>query len=589
MIESINNNQVNKIVMATITPSEKQVAIYNFIAQGTGNAVISAVAGSGKTYTIVSSIKYLPINHSALFLAFNKAIVEELKSRIPSSVTTQTCHSLGWNAIIRKFGRVKLDNWKTWNAMKAVSKAQNWGEECLEYTYMKRVEQLVGLIKVNLAETFAEVSELAEKHEVEILNGEIEKALAILEVCNKDTRNFDYADMLYIPIKMNITLIKYDFVYIDECQDLNKAQQQLMLRSLSPRGRFIAVGDPQQAIYGFAGADVNSFNNLLSIPNTTTFPLSVNYRCGRQIINLAKKIVPQLEHFEGTGEGLVDRDASYKTIKDGDMVLCRNTAPLVKMCLQFLAQQQKAYVKGGDIGINLINLIKKQKQRSLSMLIKVSLPNELLEVKSKLAQKYPYLLDEDREELPAYRILVDKIQVLEAIVDNCDDILTVDNLISKIEFIFSDGKAGICFSTIHKAKGLESENVHIIEEFLMPSKYAKKDWQKVQESNLEYVAYTRAKKTLNFISDWSFKHTSFLDLGLDFKRESRVAKLEFTFITVSSRDKFSISKGDIVRLKGGEQGMISRNASLKDMELVYEGKVIKFTKEDITGVVSNDI
>ena len=50
-----------------------------------------------------------------------------------------------------------------------------------------------------------------------------------------------------------------NFVFIDECQDLNACQRSLMLKAVKPNGgRFIAVGDPAQAIYGFAGADSDS-------------------------------------------------------------------------------------------------------------------------------------------------------------------------------------------------------------------------------------------------------------------------------------------------------------------------------------------
>jgi superfamily I DNA/RNA helicase len=86
-----------------------------------------------------------------------------------------------------------------------------------------------------------------------------------------------------------------------------------------------------------------------------------------------------------------------------------------------------------------------------------------------------------------------------------DDINTSDELIEKINNIFSDRKkGGISLSTIHKAKGLEAENVYIACRHLMPSSRAKKDWEIRQEYNLMYVAYTRAKNILGFIDDTAF-------------------------------------------------------------------------------------
>ena len=76
-------------------------------------------------------------------------------------------------------------------------------------------------------------------------------------------------------------------------------------------------------------------------------------------------------------------------------------------------------------------------------------------------------------------------------------------VIQKIEEIFfDDKKSGICLSNVHKSKGLESERVFIIHPELFPSKYATLPWQIEQEKNLEYVAYTRAKTTLGFVTDF---------------------------------------------------------------------------------------
>ena len=86
------------------------------------------------------------------------------------------------------------------------------------------------------------------------------------------------------------------------------------------------------------------------------------------------------------------------------------------------------------------------------------------------------------------------------------DINTSEELIERIDGIFSDRKkGGISLSTIHKAKGLEADNVYIACKSLMPSGNAKKDWEIEQEYNLMYVAYTRAKNVLGFIDESDFK------------------------------------------------------------------------------------
>lgn len=96
----------------------------------------------------------------------------------------------------------------------------------------------------------------------------------------------------------------------------------------------------------------------------------------------------------------------------------------------------------------------------------------------------------------------DTISSLETLSDN---LKTVNELIDKIKIIFNDVGEGVCLSTIHKAKGLEADNVFILAKSLMPSIYARQEWEVISEENLEYVAITRAKKTLQYIDEEKFK------------------------------------------------------------------------------------
>ena len=69
-------------------------------------------------------------------------------------------------------------------------------------------------------------------------------------------------------------------------------------------------------------------------------------------------------------------------------------------------------------------------------------------------------------------------------------------------------KDGIELSTIHRAKGLEADNVFIICPSLIPSKLAKLPWQVEEEKHLQYVMCTRPKNTLNFVSENDVKPSS---------------------------------------------------------------------------------
>jgi hypothetical protein len=211
--------------------------------------------------------------------------------------------------------------------------------------------------------------------------------------------------------------------------------------------------------------------------------------------------MPQIEASPNAKKGLIDHDASYKKIVKGDMVICRNTMPLVALCMKYLSQGIKAYVMGTDISASLITMIESCRKKTEEF----SCENVFARIyaeKDKLVRnvmRKEKCTEQEAEENTLVISFVDKISTLETLSRGC---LTGDDLIAKLKMIFSDDSEGIRLSTIHKSKGLEADRVFIIHEDLMPSKHAKKDWEKLQERNLMYVAYTRAKSVLGFVTDF---------------------------------------------------------------------------------------
>ena len=102
---------------------------------------------------------------------------------------------------------------------------------------------------------------------------------------------------------------------------------------------------------------------MCAIKNTIQLPLSVCYRCGKNIIAKAKKIISHIEAFDGAKDGEVKEDCKLADISDSDMVLCRQTYPLVRLCLKFLSEGKKARIMGGDIGRSLIKMVEDTKRK----------------------------------------------------------------------------------------------------------------------------------------------------------------------------------------------------------------------------------
>jgi hypothetical protein len=247
----------------------------------------------------------------------------------------------------------------------------------------------------------------------------------------------------------------------------------------------------------------------MSIPNTKCLPLSISYRCPRNVVDFAKQLVPTIEANEAnTIEGKVVYDVSLDDAEDGDMILCRNNAPLVQVYNEFLKLGKKAYIRGKDIGRNMKNVIKSTKQERINADCKedglfVRLYDDVFVTRNKIMEKSAV----DAKTAMKSPIIDAKLDMIKALEVLSEGLTTTEELMAKIDEIFPkrDRKDGIALSTVHKAKGLEAKNVYIVCRSLMPSKSAKKDWEIQQEHNLMYVAYTRAKEKLGFVDEKDFQ------------------------------------------------------------------------------------
>jgi DNA helicase-2/ATP-dependent DNA helicase PcrA len=482
------------------------------------------VAGSGKTTTLVELLRMIPKHKRVIFIAFNRDIVKELKSRVPSNVEVKTIHSFGLNECRYKYGRGKSndefivdDKVQKHILRHAAVDFPSFGEPGDRFeskeemnSYLNTVEKLIDMFRLCLPQSPGEVQELIQKFDIQCYNGELDYAKKVFLDVRKDKSCVDFTDMIYFPAVGDWRLKQYDFVLTDESQDFNRCQQAIIKKMVKPDGgRLIAVGDPYQAIYGFAGADHDSFNSLKTLfPNTIELPLSVCYRCDASIIEHARQVMPNIEARDNPGPGSV-RTGSFEDVQAGDFVLCRNTRPLVSLCLKYISQGKKANIKGKDIGTNLANMVKGTgKKQVTAVLGKLEADLAKLRVKTKVL--FPL---RPVDEVPVVANLIDKIGAIRTIAAayGCK---SADEIVSAIGQIFSEDKGGIVLSTMHKSKGLEADNVYILDAHLVPSPWAKQEWELDQERNLDYVARTRAKKSLVYIADYCGDPERFRELRL---------------------------------------------------------------------------
>lgn len=479
---------------------------YGFTLDGNGRFLLGDFTITHNTTTIVEAVKLLPIDKSIMFLAFNKHIQEELKTKLPEYVRCYTTYGLGTAAIKRKYGdKIQFDEFKVDKIIQ--KKAKNWdlqdelkNEEEISY-YLNNVKKLVDLCRLTLTVKPEYIPYITERYDINLTKPrDIKRVLKVLDDVTTDRSTFDYTDMIYLPaIDNSIWMFPQDYVFVDEVQDLNRCQIRIIEKILKKdkvsqkvTGRLICVGDFFQGIYGFTAADEKSFEWFEKYPNTKVLPLSVSFRCAKNVILKAQEIVPDIKALDDAPDGVVRDGDVISEAQSGDFVLCRTTMPLVKLFFEFLTRHKKAIIKGSDIGVHLIELIGKINNiEKLKSFWEAELASFRKDLKSSGVL--------NPQEHSGYSALEDKVMTLLFLAKLSDSIPDLKN---KIRTIFTDEIQGIVLSTVHKIKGLEANRVFIIRPDLLPMKNVK-SWQYIQEKNLEYVAITRSKSELIYDRNWS--------------------------------------------------------------------------------------
>ncbi len=474
--------------------SPYQEAIFEFCQDGEGNAIVEAVAGSGKTTTIVECMRRMMFTcPDSVFLAFNKPIATELKGR---GVDAKTFHSLCYWPVLNYVGAKKVDADKTYSLCKQHLSQKDHN------IYFSFIKNLVSLAKQHVygsGDLLALGKELVYRYNVELRaeSASLDRGIDLaVDIFNKGRRStmVDFDDLLYYAVTCDVRLPTFDFIFVDEAQDTNALQHQLIKKIMHDDSRMVAVGDPRQAIYGFRGADSAALTNLGKMFNCKAFPLTVCYRCPKKVVEFASQYAPGTEHFEHA----IDGEVIHKTkpIKDtsifkvGDMVLSRTNAQLVALAYDMLSKGQCPRIMGKKIGDGLVNLVKGRRATSLA---------DLDQKMSKWRQKEIEKLFKraDKEE-PDTSTIDDKFDCVRALSNALPEHAGVDALIMTINQIFAPGGKYVMLSSIHKAKGLEADNVYWIDHD-RETPWAKQAWQREQERNLCYVAATRAIKKLTLI------------------------------------------------------------------------------------------
>jgi DNA helicase-2/ATP-dependent DNA helicase PcrA len=498
------------------------------------NLIIDAKAGTGKTTTLLEMIPVL--RGSTCLQAFNRSIADELRLKASrkfdwltmSNLQISTVHAAGNSAFRQSGMKAKLLDGKLMFTLRdkldmSYDKNDDIWRNLGKVTRLCSAAKSAGFGLQSSFESFPRIEDidcwftLAEHYNIE---DELAGETDIEEVCslarqllidsNRRTNSIDFDDMIYLPLLLNLKLPQYGNVLIDEAQDINATRRELAFRMLAPDGRVIAVGDPNQAIYGFTGADVNSLENIRNRANARVLPLTICWRCDGDIIKSAQQQVPTIQARPGAPDGQVtsidfEKDNFLSLPQAGDAILCRINKPNVACCLGLLRRGVRAKIEGRDLGKRLEHHVTKANPLYATLPLSETLDRlevyreqEIQKLVSKNKAESTIAMLED--ELDAAQLILER-----AIEDSMGGTLCPADW-SKFEQLLAslfgdDVKGCVVLSSVHKAKGREWPRVFILGyKDWMPHKMAKMEWEQGQEQNLIYVAKTRAEKALILVN-----------------------------------------------------------------------------------------
>jgi DNA helicase-2/ATP-dependent DNA helicase PcrA len=464
-------------------PSKEQQDIYDFVSTREDNLIIEAGAGSGKTTVLINSLPLIDRSKKVLLCAFNKAIADELSTRTPPHVETRTTHSQA-----KRYCDVAgcpTEPQKLHKALNYLVETQFSGLKFVLYDNYREVTALVGLAKAYLIPPRDKnaFSQLIRDLGLRLELGVEELAYASFNMTVLDKNIADFDDMLYFAVTENWTRPEYDVVFVDEAQDLNKAQHKFISQILKPDGRLIAVGDSRQSIYRFRGTQPNSMEILSEEFKCVSLPLMTTWRCDQSIVALANEIAGGLKARDDSSEGSVEFISSnvmYDKLQDDDFVIARTNALLVEFAMEMIKSKIKFRITNKD---NIKSAIKKL-EKWISR--KGNIDTKELQLLCKKA-KQNHLGENDDIAI---------IKTLSTHYSNAQQILESLKEISGIRH-----RKGPMLMTIHGAKGMESERVFLCTDNIPHEKTLPNDVLSYQqEKNMAYVGVTRAKTKIYLIN-----------------------------------------------------------------------------------------
>jgi len=479
--------------------TNEQYAIINSV----GNIKINAVAGSGKTTTIVEYAKTRPKGSRILYIAYNKSVkleaVHKFNAAGLENVKVETAHSLAFHYIVKNSSlKVKPHAYKTHEIVEILGLRGN-GEKLAEYILANHINKFITLFcnsdktRVQDLNYLNVVSDKKARTFVASFYPYIESQTRLL-LGKMDKGEIEIIHDFYLKkFQLSNPILPYDYILFDEGQDASATMLDIFLKQNATK---VIVGDTHQQIYGWRHA-VNSLEKA----DFQTYQLSTSFRFSQDIANLASEILMRKNRLSDFKPVTIKGKGTSKDIKT-KVVLARTNLGLLLKAIEYVKEQKKMkclYFEG-----NIASYTYADDGASLYDVLNLYNANYEM-IKDKLIKSM-----KDIGELQEYNEKTDDMQLsmmLEIVKSYGNDIPKIIRSL-KDKHVENDKKvdAEIIFSTVHKSKGMEYDSVQLVEDFLTEEKLERaiKDFKEDEsmlsklneEINLLYVAVTRTKNSI---------------------------------------------------------------------------------------------
>ncbi|MFN7115997.1 MAG: UvrD-helicase domain-containing protein [Saprospiraceae bacterium] len=473
------------------------------IIASTGDIKINAVAGAGKTTTMLEYAKAKPAQQRLLYLAFNKSVKLEAERRFQQAglpnVQVETAHSLAFHHAVKGKNYKITPGYKT-HQLKEILDLSGYPDKHAAYIIANHVNKFAAYFcnsnadKVQALNYLDTVHDAKAKAFVSHFYEDIQRLTRVL-LAKMENREIDITHDFYLKkFQLAQPKLPYDYILFDEGQDASGAMLDVFTKQKAGK---VIVGDTHQQIYGWRYA-INSLEKV----DFQGYRLSTSFRFDPEIALLASRILDWKKHFVAY-ESIPIIGAGRSEALQSRATIARTNLFLLVKAIELAVEKrevQNLYFEGNihsytyaDEGASIYDvlhlyngkpdLIRDQLVKSMQSMLELEEYIEktedaelgmMLEIVNKYGKELPYYIKEVKDR---------------HVTDDAKD------------------RADMIFSTVHRCKGMEYDEVTLENDFIKEAdiikrvneaKHGELDAQKLaEEVNLLYVAATRTKNRLN--------------------------------------------------------------------------------------------